>query len=125
MKGIRLHPEHGLNPTMSVCILCGKEKGEIALLGAGYKAEAPMKMVVDVEPCKECREKYLSVGVMLVEANQVPVGNRGRKKIVPTGGVMVLREEAFKRIVNVEVPEDRIVYFEKKVFQELLAMKED
>jgi len=34
MSGIRLHKEYGLNPTIIECIICGKEKNEIALLGA-------------------------------------------------------------------------------------------
>ena len=30
--GIVLHPEHGLNPSIELCIVCGEEMG-IALLG--------------------------------------------------------------------------------------------
>ena len=30
--GITLHPEHGLNPSIEVCMICGEEMG-IALLG--------------------------------------------------------------------------------------------
>ena len=58
MKGdLILHKEHGLNPTMPVCIYCGEDKGEIVLLGNAYKGEAPMKMIIDNEPCDTCREK--------------------------------------------------------------------
>lgn len=56
--GIRLHPEFGLNPTVPTCFYCGKEKGGIAFLGASYKGEAPMHMCLDLEPCKECQEKF-------------------------------------------------------------------
>lgn len=31
--GIVLHPEHGLNPSIELCIVCGEEMG-IALLGS-------------------------------------------------------------------------------------------
>ena len=35
-NSIRLHKEHSLNPTLCTCFYCGKETGEIALLGASY-----------------------------------------------------------------------------------------
>jgi hypothetical protein len=30
---IRLHPEHGLNPKLVRCAACGKDTGEIIMLG--------------------------------------------------------------------------------------------
>lgn len=53
---IRLHPEHGLNPTLCTCFWCGEDTGEIALLGATYNGEAPMHMVLNYEPCAACKE---------------------------------------------------------------------
>lgn len=38
--GIVLHPEHGLNPSIELCIVCGEEMG-IALLGNNIKGQAP------------------------------------------------------------------------------------
>ena len=56
--GIRLHPKFGLNPTVPTCFYCGKMKGEIAILGASYKGEAPMHMCLDLNPCKDCQERF-------------------------------------------------------------------
>ena len=53
---IRLHPEHGLNPTLCTCFWCGEDTGEIALLGATYNGEAPMHLVLNYEPCAACKE---------------------------------------------------------------------
>jgi len=107
---IRLHPEHGLNPTISQCIICGGDKNEIALLGAAYKGHAPMKMVTSLEPCDACKEKYLKEGIMLAEAD----GKR-----VPTGSVAVITEEAFTRIFkDTPIPPRRIAMVE----QGMLAM---
>lgn len=39
--GITLHPEHGLNPSIEVCMICGEEMG-IALLGNNIKGQAPV-----------------------------------------------------------------------------------
>lgn len=107
-KGVRLHKEFGLNPTISVCIICGEEKNEIALLGAAYKGQAPMHMITGIEPCEKCRKKYLEEGdgVMLVEAD------RDKK---PTGMVMVIRREAFQRIFNRPVPIHRIALAQRIV----------
>ena len=50
-NNIRLHKKYGLNPTLSTCFYCGKETGEIALLGAAYDGEAPMHLCTSLEPC--------------------------------------------------------------------------
>jgi len=96
---LRLHPKHGLNPTLSVCIICGKETGTIALLGATYKGEAPMKMVTEIEPCSNCKKKYLKEGTMLVAAEE---DHKGRPK--PTGDIIVITDEAFQRLFNKPPP---------------------
>jgi hypothetical protein len=111
-KGIRLHKEFGLNPTISVCMVCGEEKNEVVLLGAAYKGEAPMHMVTGIEPCDKCRKQYLEDGngVLLVEADS-------DKK--PTGRLMVIRREAFQRIFNIPVPAHRIALVEDEAYRQL------
>lgn len=115
---IRLHKDHGLNPTMSVCIVCGEDTGEIALLGAGYKGEAPMRMVTGIEPCEKCRAKYLSVGVLLVEMEE---RFEPKKHIAPTGRVTVLKDEAFTRIFEQPVPKGKIAQVEVGILDKLTA----
>ena len=77
MGDIRLSPKYGLNPTIPVCFFCGKQKNEIALLGRisnrkrvrtawggsseqvfDSDVEAPRNMILDYEPCDECKEKF-------------------------------------------------------------------
>ncbi len=101
---IRLHPKYGLNPTIPVCIICEKETGEIALLGASYKGEAPKNMVVGIIPCDECKEKYLKNGVMLVEAEK----KYGNKMPDITGKYVVIKNSAFVRLFNQQVPKEKI-----------------
>lgn len=62
---IRLHPEHGLNPTMIKCLLCGKDTQEIALLGAAYKGKAPMYSI-NGSVCDDC-DKMLKTHIAIVE----------------------------------------------------------
>lgn len=108
---MRLHKEHGLNATISKCIICGKDKNEIALLGAGYKGKAPMHMVTSVEPCEACRKKFLDKGVLLLEGEQTPKGP------VPTGKLVVLKNKAFKGMFNTDVPKRKIAFVDKEVFE--------
>src|SRR3990172_5816556 len=127
MKGgsIRLHPKHGLNPTMPLCIVCGEMTGEIALLGSAYTEEAPRSMVLGIEPCTPCRKKYLGEGVLLVEAendwNKPTKFKDGREvpNRKPTGRIMVIKQEAFKGIFNQAVPPRQIALCEVGVLQQL------
>ena len=110
LDSIRLHKQYGLNPTMCTCFYCGKETGEIALLGASYKDEAPMHMCTSIEPCKECKEKYKDY-VLLVEATEEQKTAWGSKNIQPqpTGRWLAIKKE-FVQIKNKGVcyvlPED-------------------
>jgi len=105
-----VHKEYGVNPTISQCILCGEEKNEIVLLGAAYKDEAPMRMVTSIEPCDKCKDKYLSDGVMLIEAE----GNKD--KPMPTGRVIVIKDEAYNRTFDVPIHKNKAAYVEPAVF---------
>lgn len=45
---ITLHPEHGLNPSIEVCMICGEEMG-IALLGNNIKGQGQEHSIVYME----------------------------------------------------------------------------
>jgi hypothetical protein len=124
-NSIRLHKEHGLNPTLPVCIVCGEEKGEIALLGAAYKGEAPMHMLIDIEPCDTCRKKYLSKGVLLVEVKREWVDSRAKHEDIPTGRVTVIRDGAFKQVFGQDVPKGKIVKVEVGILQRIQEQSEE
>ena len=100
-KSIKLSPKHGLNPCMPICFFCGETKNEIALLGRiGGKEdlEAPMKAILDYEPCEECKKKFAE-GVLLVEVTDYP-NMEGQpmiaKNAYPTGRYSVVRPEALR-----------------------------
>ena len=118
---ITLHPKYGVNATLPTCIVCGKDTGEVALLGNAYKGEAPMHMVIGVEPCGECREKYLKEGVMLVEAN-MEISKSGKPHYKPTGNLMIIKESAFSRIFTVDVPQHHIAFVEIGVLGKITGM---
>lgn len=121
---VRLHPEYGLNPTLPVCIICGEEKGEIALLGNAYKGEAPKHMLVDIEPCDKCRKKYLSKGVLLVEVKREWNDSRAKHEDIPTGRVTVIRDGAFEKVFNQKFPKGKVVKVEVGILERLQEQAE-
>lgn len=99
MSSVKLHTNYGLNPTIPQCFWCGKDRNEVALLGASYKGEAPMHMIIDYEPCDTCRE-MMSSGIAFIEATEA-LGAEDRKKslhgFLPTGRWVVVRREAVEK----------------------------
>lgn len=109
---MKLHKEFGLNPTISTCFWCGGDMGGIALLGAGYKKEAPMHMVTSYEPCSVC-EGHRNLGVTIIEVNNFP-NQKGQPSIsedfYPTGRYWVVIEEVIHKIVPAENLEQVLKY---------------
>lgn len=94
---IKLSPEHGVNPTIPVCFWCGKEKNEVALMGQIDKEDsaAPRKVIVNYEPCDECKE-FFSKGVHVIGVTtepmvptMFPIVDDGKMKLYPTGSMFV------------------------------------
>lgn len=103
--GIKLSKKYGLNPTIPICFWCGKERGEIALMGRigdGRKHEdfeAPKQMVIDLDPCDECK-KNMALGVTVIEATNTPndaCGIEMQKGAYPTGRFVVMKTDAAHR----------------------------
>lgn len=98
-----LHPKHGLNPTLRTCFWCGKDTGELALLGAAYNGHAPMHMVLNYEPCDACKEQFAK-GITLIETTTRPTNNLPAidGTNYPTGRIAVVTEESIPRIFDEE-----------------------
>jgi hypothetical protein len=108
---IRLHKQHGVNPTIPVCLWCQKDKNELVLLGANYKGKAPMRMVMDYAPCDECIEnRKLGIFVAVVTDKQphdgmAPInpnkGNYvGHVDLYPTGTWCVVKDQALDGLLD-------------------------
>lgn len=118
MSSIQLSPEHGANPSLLICMICGEGDG-IAFLGRlPDDAQAPRKMR-DREPCLKCREEidgYKKLGIVLFgiddayEGDLLEVQRRNEsyysprsKKPEPTPWqyfkeLFVIREEAARKM---------------------------
>ena len=122
---LRLHPEHGLNPAMSICFWCGETK-ELLLLGYNDGKEAPREVLLDYEPCDKCKEQ-MDLGIMLIQVTttpqtkgQTPMGENGP---YPTGAWSVVKEEAMRKMLQnspellLQVLEQRKAFVPKEVWE--------
>jgi len=102
---IRISEKHGVNPSMSVCFFCGKEKNELILVGRLMEdKEAPRKAVWNKEPCDECK-KFMDMGIMLVSVKD----RSDNENPYRTGRVAVIKEEAAHKIFN-NLGKDRFAF---------------
>lgn len=139
-KGIEISPKHGLNPTIPVCFWCGKEKNEIALLGRirekttnrfganvtkrDSDIEAPRRMVLDYEPCDECKKMWDS-GVAVLEVQETPIMPNQpeiQKGVYPTGRLVVVTVEGADRVFPQHAPwsKGQKVFVDAAVFSHFL-----
>ena len=113
-KGIPIHPEGFLNPTMAACCICGTMKPLLLFLGDHFDGKAPFSMVCDFIPCKDCIEKYgFDKGnvTMLVEA----VNNNDKPE--PTGRLCVVDRSDMKRLYEID---DTLIYLEPEDYEQIL-----
>lgn len=105
-NSIKLSPKHGVNPCISVCFFCGKDKGEIALLGKIGKEDhkAPMRAVLDYEPCDDCK-KLMDAGITIIgvtttpnNPGQPPIQQTDDATLYPTGNMVVMSPDGVRRM---------------------------
>lgn len=95
-KGITLSKKHGLNPSITVCPICGKEEG-IALLGhIKGDEEAPRYIQGDI--CDDCISKLGNDKIYILAINDQGYGTKAiiieRSALnIPVKGYMTLMKE--------------------------------
>lgn len=110
-KGIRLSKKHGLNPSILVCPICGKESG-LALCGKMKgDAEAPRYML-DNKPCNDCKEKFEDGYVAIMEAT-MDANNKPQR----TGRLAFIKRHCFK--TGMISPNVNAVYCDKDMMDQI------
>lgn len=118
-KNIRISPKYGVNPTIPVCFFCGEEKNEVALLGRIGKGkndiEAPHHMILDYEPCEECKKK-MDTGITLIEITDTP-NSENQSPIAtdayPTGNWWVVTEDFIRNNIQPHELAEQIIQHRK------------
>ena len=95
-KSVTLSKKHGLNPSITVCPICGKETG-IALLGKLKEdKEAPRKIIGDL--CDDCISKLGNDKIYILAIDDQGYGTKSiiieRSALnIPVKGYMTLMKE--------------------------------
>ena len=90
--------------TLEVCPICHGETGTI-LLDRRLKDRFEMHTMNPTSPCDKCKEKYLKHGVLIINPE--------------TGRLVVLKDSAFKRIMNIPIPPKKICFAHDDVLDKL------
>lgn len=137
-KSKKLSPKYGVNPSVSVCFFCGKDKN-LFLFGKMGKGktdiEAPRRAIYDYEPCDECKKLWEGKTVVIGYVTEQPADKRAPivksndGDLYPTGSYVVMEREAIKKIFDMEpkpvmFAEESVVVSLHNRFQELKAEQE-
>lgn len=115
---IQLSPNHGVNPTMGICMYCKREDGSVSLLGRlPGDAEAERYSIVSDEPCDACKE-LMKQGVMLVEVLEMkeiyqrPARGKPKERMkfpVTSGTLCVVSDDFINRVIQPEELRNQIL----------------
>ncbi len=101
-KNIILSEKHGVNPSITICPICGKETG-IALLGKLKGDEkAPMRMLSD--PCDDCVSKLGDDKICILAVNEQDccvnniIINKSLINIPVKGCIAFMKENEFDKV---------------------------
>ncbi len=98
MAGIRVSPQHGVNPSMGVCFFCGQDDGTVVLPGRLRGDEqAPRRAVWTREPCPACKV-LMEQGVMLISVDEKRTTDRDNP--FRTGKIAVIRDSGIARMIT-------------------------
>lgn len=118
---LRLSPKHCVNPSLGLCFFCHKAK-EVILFGLMKDdAEAPRQVVMNQEPCDDCRE-YMAKGVICISINPKLTTDKrdpwrsGRWAVITDAGMSRFGMDA---ALLAQVLEKRVCFMEDEVWDKL------
>jgi len=127
-KMLILSKERGVDPILSQCFICLKDKNEIILAGAagsrirenaGAHPDA-RSLCFNKEPCDECK-KFMEQGIILIS---VKAGS-DHENPYRTGGWCVVTEEFAKRVLlNYDV-NNRVAFVEDEAWDKIGLPRND
>lgn len=121
-KDLRLSPKHGVNPSVEICYVCGKDVGVILFGALKGDVEAPRKACINKSPCAECKE-WMTKGVICISVN--PKLSQDKEDPWRSGGWAVIKDEAITRFLehNTELLADvlarRVMFIEDDVWDSI------
>ena len=119
---IQLSEKHGLNPSLEVCYVCGKDKGVILFGKLKGDVEAPRKACITKAPCDECKT-WMTQGVICISIDP----NKSTDKEDPwrSGGWAVVKDEAITKLLShnekllASILEHRVMFMDDEVWDSI------
>ena len=93
---------------MEVCPICKEETGNI-LMDKRIINVFERHTINPTNPCDKCREKYLSIGVMLINPE--------------TCSLAIIKDEAYTRMFNQKVPIGKIAFAKEQIIQRIISQQ--
>ena len=121
MGHIILDPEKGVDPMLSYCFICNKEKNELILAGvkgkrirhsAGVSQDA-RGVCFNKEPCDECKS-IMEQGVIFISVKDGESGENPYR----TGGWCALTLEAAERM-GIDIEKQRVFFMEDSMYDKI------
>ena len=120
---ITINKEHGVNPSVDTCFICGKETN-VVLFGTSYKdengktAEAP-RTVCTGQLCDAYQKVIDEGGIFFIAVQDGERGNNPWR----TGQIGALKEEVVQRIFP-DFPYKKINYIEESAYKQIFEIKD-
>src|SRR5262245_54993803 len=119
MSHIKLSPTHGVNPSVLVCFICGKDWG-VALLGRlPGDVEAPRQLIAPREYCNDCTERLKTKIALIRVAKGSDESNPHRLGEV----IFVAEEEVLPHLtpdaVREQIARQRVTYMDDETWQRM------
>lgn len=112
--GLRVSKKYGVNPSVEVCTICGKDIG-VVLFGTSYKdangkpSAAPHEVCTD-GICDDCKQVIDNGGIFFIEVRDGESGNSPYR----TGRIIAVKEDAVKKILK---DYNKVNYVEQSVWK--------
>ena len=97
MGGLRLSEQHGVNPSVDHCFICGKDYA-VVLFGKMKKDAAAPRSVCTGGICDECQKAKDAGAIFLIEVDEEKSEDLERPH--RTGRLAGVKREAIERIFN-------------------------
>jgi len=95
---IRLSEKHGVNPSVQKCFYCQKDVWVVLFGRLLGDAEAPRTVVMDHEPCDDCKE-VMSRGVILISIDEKK-SEGDMQNPYRTGGWCAVSDDLIRRLIT-------------------------
>lgn len=118
---VRIDPEKGLDPMLSYCFVCNKEKNELILAGtmgnrirresgAGKDARG---VCFNKEPCDECKS-IMNQGVIFISVKDGEKGDNPYR----TGGWCAIKLESAEEM-GIDISKNRMFFIEDSMYDKM------